>query len=107
MIFIAPWSYKVNGVLRQYFSRFLTMFPAPPKPKLTVLVLEANKAFEFLYVSFPTNRALSLLSDAISIIQIYGVVGFNFAPIKDGLPMRFCTVPTPNSSVGYFMEDLV
>jgi len=96
MTFIAPWSYKLNGILRQYFKEKLMMSPPPPTPELTVLVLEAKKALESLFISFPSKRALSILTSAISIIQTNGMTGHTFDLVKDGLPIRFRTASQPS-----------
>jgi hypothetical protein len=101
MIFIAPWSYKLSGVLRQAFHKEAVMFPPPPQRDLTVLVLESKKAFEDFYVPLPTAQALQLLTMAIHRIQMYGVKGSIFPMIREGMPMRITTSANPGSRAGY------
>jgi hypothetical protein len=101
MIFIAPWSYKLNGILRQAFQKEARMFPPPPEEELTVLVLESEKAFEDFYVSFPTARALQLLAMALNRVQMYGINGYIFPLIGEGMPIKFRTSANPRSRAGY------
>jgi hypothetical protein len=101
IIFIAPWSYKLSGVLRQAFDREAIIFPPAPQRDLTVLVLESENAFEDFYVSFPTPHALRLLTMAIYKVQTYGIKGPIFPLIRKEMPMRFTTAAKPGSTVGY------
>ena len=101
MIFIAPWSYKLSGVLRQAFDREAVMFPPAPQRDLTVLVLESENAFEDFYVSFPTPHALRLLTMTTYKVQTYGIKGPIFPLIRKGMPMRMTTSAKPGSTVCY------
>ena len=98
---IAPWSYRINALLRKYFERQLLPFPPIPSPNTTTLILTSNHVFEDYYIAFPSDRALSILEYALSNIEVYGVSPFLQAPIREGLTIRMTTAPKAGSSVGY------
>jgi hypothetical protein len=53
------------------------------------------------YLSFPSDRALSILEHAVSDIQVYGISPLFLAPIREGLTINMTTAPKAGSSVGY------
>jgi hypothetical protein len=64
IIIIAPWSYRINALLRVYFEKQLVLFPPPPSPNTTVLVLTSDRVFEiimFLFLATVLYQYLKLL----------------------------------------------
>lgn len=104
MIFIAPWSYRINGLLRSYFSDKLLLYPPPPTPGLTVLILTSEKAFEDYYIAFQTERVTSEMQQVLEKIQLTGVTQVGMIPIRKGLTMRASTASRPGSSAGFFFK---
>jgi hypothetical protein len=98
---IAPWSYRINALLRVYFEKELLLFPPPPSLDVTILVLTSNHVFEDYYVSLPSDRALSILETAFSHIQVYGITPLIQVPIREGLTIQASTAPRKGSSAGY------
>lgn len=99
IIIIAPWSYRINALLRRYFEKQLLFFPPPPSPNTTILVLTSDRVFEDYYVSLPSDRALSILEDAFSSIQADGISPLIQVPIREGLTIRIAS--RDGSSAGY------
>jgi hypothetical protein len=104
IIIIAPWSYRINALLRRYFEKQLMFFPAPPSPNTTILVLTSERVFEDYYVSLPSDRALSILEDVFSFIQAYGICPLIQVPIREGLTIRASTATRDGSNVGYSLK---
>ena len=101
VIVIAPWSYRINALLRVYFENELLLFPPPPSPNTTILVLTSNRVFEDYYISLPSDRALSILEAAFSCIQAYGITPLIQVPIREGLTIKVSTASRKGSSAGY------
>jgi hypothetical protein len=101
IIFVAPWSYLLNGVLRTYFSNKLSIYPPAPMPNATVLILTSQNAFEDLYVTFDTDSAYSELITAFNTIQFQGISNIEVMPIRHGLPMQATTAAHPGSNAGF------
>ena len=104
MIFISPWSYLINGLLRSYFSKQLSVYPPAPFPNATVLILTSINAFEDLYISFDTTIASSEILRAFHTIQSKGVSDIEIIPIREGLPMQATTAARPGSSAGFIFK---
>jgi hypothetical protein len=98
---IAPWSYRINAILRMYFEKELLLYPPPPSPNLTMLVLTSNHVFEDYYVPLPRDRALSILENAFSFIQVYGIRPLIQVPIREGLTIQATTASRVGSTAGY------
>jgi hypothetical protein len=98
---VAPWSYRINALLRKYFDRQLLPFPPIPSPNTTILIVTSNHVFQDYYISFPSDRASSILENALSNIQVYGISPLVQVPIREGLTIRMTTAPKAGSSVGY------
>jgi len=106
IIFLAPWSHKINGIFRAYFSSQLSSVPPDPAPNLIVLVLTSNKAFEDYYVSITTNQIRSELDQMIQLIQTNGTSSLSFAFIRQGLRLSMTTAPVAGSSVGVLYDPM-
>jgi hypothetical protein len=102
IIFISPWSYKINGILRTFFNNNLSLSPPLLKKGMTILILNSKYAFEEYYLPFSTNMVKSNINLIITKIQTYGVKEYSSILIKEGLPMQMTTAPKEGSSVGYF-----
>lgn len=100
IIVLAPWSHKINAILRKYFEKQLSVTPPAPAPNLTILVLTSEKAFEDYYISFPTRQAISIFESVFEEIQATGLKGIHFIFIRDGLTFSVSTAPVPGSSAG-------
>jgi hypothetical protein len=98
---IAPCSYRINALLRKYFDKQLLPLPPIPSPNTTVLVVTSNHVFQDGYISFPSDRAPSILENSLSNIQIYGISPLVLIPIREGLTISMTTAPKAGSSVGY------
>ena len=72
-----------------------------PSSNTTILILTSNHVFQDYYISFPSDRALSILEDALSNIQVYGTSPLLQVPIREGLTIRMATAPKAGSYVGY------
>jgi hypothetical protein len=106
IIITAPWSYRINALLRIHFGKRLMFFPPPPSPNTTILVLTSDRVFEDYYVSLPSDRALSILEDAFSFIQAYGISPLIQVPIREGLTIQASTAARDGSSAGYSLKPL-
>jgi hypothetical protein len=104
IIILAPWSYRINSLLTKYFERQLSLFPPPPQPNLTILVLTSRKAFQDYYISFPTYKAQYIFQNAFSYIQAFGITGITQTFIREGLPFRASTAPVAGSVIGVKYE---
>jgi len=104
IIIIAPWSYRINALLRRYFEKQLLFFPPPPSPNTTILVLTSERVFEDYYVSLSSDRALSILEDIFSFIQAYGISPLIQVPIREGLTIQASTAARDGSSAGYSLK---
>jgi hypothetical protein len=98
---VAPWSYRINALLRQYFKRNLLPYPPIPNPNTTILVLTSDNVFQDYYVSFSTHLALHILEGALLNIQSIGISPIVLVPIRTGFTIRMTTGPYQGSSVGY------
>lgn len=104
MIFIAPWAYHINGLFRTYFKDRLLLYPPPPSPGLTILILTSERAFEDYYVSFETVSVITKFRQILESIQLTGVTNVAAIPIRRGLTMNFGTAARPGSSAGYIFK---
>jgi hypothetical protein len=104
IIILAPWSYRINALLTSHFKGQLSIFPPPPKPNLTILVLTSRKAFEDYYISFHTCQAQYQLQIAFSYIQAFGIMGTTQTFIREGFPFRASTAPVAGSVVSLKYE---
>jgi hypothetical protein len=104
MIFIAPWSYRINALLRKCFEGRLSLHPPPPTPNSTTLVLTTKKAFEDEYVTFNTAAVMSDLLATLDMMQALGVKNITQIPIREGLTMRTTTAPRAGSVAGYIFK---
>jgi hypothetical protein len=104
MIFIAPWSYRINGLLRSYFKDRLLLYPPPPSAGLTILILTSERAFEDYYVSFESVSVITEFRQILESIQLTGVTNVAVIPIRRGLTMNFGTAARPGSSAGYVFK---
>lgn len=101
VIVIAPWSYRINALLRVYFKRELLLFPPLPSSNLTILILTSDHVFEDYYVSLPSDHALSMLETALSYIQVFGIWPLIQVPVREGLTIQASTAPRVGSVAGY------
>jgi len=97
IVFVSPWSYRINALLRKYFEKQLLLFLPIPSTNTTILVLTSNNIFQDYYVSFHSKYALTQLEDAFSNIRLYGISTLFQTPIREGLTIRTTTAP----SAGY------
>jgi hypothetical protein len=85
---VAPWSYKINALLREYFKDGLLPYPIIPSPNTTILVLTSDHVFQDCYISFPTDLASYILEGALENIQSVGISPLKLMPIRQGLTQR-------------------
>lgn len=104
VIILAPWSYKVNAILRKYFEKQLSTLLPPLVSNLTILVLTSRRAFEDYYIPLGTDKVLSFFESAFAIIQSLGLRDINYYFIREGLTFRATTAPVAGSSVGMVFE---
>lgn len=104
IIIIAPWSYKINAILRKCFENILSKFPPPLEPNTTILVLTSRTAFEDLYLLMPTDFVLSIFEEIFTQIEIYGIKGLSFNYISEGLIFRIVTAPVKGSYISMQFE---
>jgi hypothetical protein len=100
IIAIAPWSYRINALLRVYFKKDFMFLPTPSS-NLTILVLPSDHVFEDYYVSFPTDSAQLILENTFTYIQKNGVIPLTQVPIREGLTIQTSTAPRAGSRAGY------
>jgi len=99
VIILAPWSYKINSILRKYFENQLSVSPPPLTPGITILVLTSNEAFVDYYVSFPTRQLRLIFENVFTNIQIFGVRNIVMSVIRNGLTFRLSTAQIQGSSI--------
>lgn len=101
VVIIAPWSYRINALLSEYFKKELLVYPPPPYPNITILVLTSDHVFEDYYVSFPTKLFLSIIEACFSFIQKSGIGSLIQNPIRKGLTIRISPASGAGSVAGY------
>jgi hypothetical protein len=104
IIIFAPWSYRLNAVLRSYFQRDLALFPPVLAPGMSILVLTSNLSFQDYYIWFPTSLAKSFFENTFSMIQGFGAKGFSINYMKRGIPIRVSTSPVAGSTAGFIFQ---
>ena len=88
IIIMAFSSYKINALLRKYFEKDLLIYPPPPFPNMTILVITSDDVFQDYYTILHTDRALSILENVFSNIQNEGVFGLSQVFIRRGLTLQ-------------------
>jgi hypothetical protein len=104
IVILAPWSYNINAIFSRVFEGRLLLFPPPPSPNTTMLVLTSERSFNDHYVVFQTDRVVPIMNNIFSNIQAFGVPDIALIFGRDGLPIRFTTAPRPGSSAGASYE---
>jgi hypothetical protein len=69
-----------------------------------ILVLTSELVFEDYYISLPSDCAFSILENAFSFIQTYGISPLIQVPIREGLTIRASTPSRDGSSAGYSLK---
>lgn len=104
IIIFAPWSYRLNSVLRSYFKNKLSLYPPALQHGMTVLVLTSNRSFQDFYIWFPSSQASLIFENIFSMIQRFGVEGFSINYIREGITIRATTAPVAGSSAGFIFQ---
>ncbi|OLD41065.1 MAG: hypothetical protein AUI60_02865 [Thaumarchaeota archaeon 13_1_40CM_2_39_4] len=70
IIILAPWSYKIDSVLRQVFEKELSIIPPYPERGIVILILYGNSPLEYNYLKFTLDNFKSSINYVLSEIQI-------------------------------------
>jgi len=101
MIALAPWSYKLNALLRIVFEKDALIIPPAITEGKVILVLYGYDPFEYYYIQFPLEKFLSTMNRALSEIQIFGIKGIITEPT---LPLELSTAAKKGSFVSFSRE---
>jgi hypothetical protein len=105
VIILAPWSYKINSVFLTHFENRLSKFPPALAPGMTILILSSDLAFEDYYIALPSARIESILTDALTNIQTYGMKGYMYTLFRGGFAISIMNTGSNFRGLTYDIEE--